>query len=141
MVTNIERAVHYRFLRCTENIAIVSESIAEDPNVTLPRRSQELVLPYGTLWRILPLDLHLYLYNVHLTQQLKPADRLQCRKYVKFVVEQQAVDGNISKKIFFSYESLFTLCGYVKKQNYRIWSSEDPQVIEERPLYPEKVPV
>ena len=39
VVTNIERPVHRRFLRSAENIAIVSESVAEDSKVTIPRRS------------------------------------------------------------------------------------------------------
>ena len=42
-------------------------------------------------------------------------------------------------KIFFSDEAHFTLGGYINKQNCRIWSSEDRQVIEERPLHPQKV--
>ena len=53
VVTNIERPVDHRFARSTENIAIVSESIDENPNVSIPHRSQELGLFYGTLWRIL----------------------------------------------------------------------------------------
>ena len=44
MVINIERAVHYRFACFAENIAIVSESVAEDTNVSIPCRSQELGL-------------------------------------------------------------------------------------------------
>ena len=35
-----------------ENIAIVSKSVAEDPNMSIPHRSQVLGLPYGVLWRI-----------------------------------------------------------------------------------------
>ena len=65
VVTNIDSV---------ENIAIVSENIVEGPNMSIPRRSQELGLSYGTFWRILHLDLHLYPYKVQLTQQLKPAD-------------------------------------------------------------------
>ena len=42
MVTNIERPVHHCFARSAENIVIVSESVAEDPNVSIARRSQEL---------------------------------------------------------------------------------------------------
>jgi hypothetical protein len=140
-VTNIVRPVHHRFARSAENIAAVSESVAEDPNVSIPRRSQELGLSYGTLWRILHLDLHLHPYKVQLTQQLKPADHSQRRRYVEWVLEQQAVDGDFSNKIFFSDEAHFSLCGYVNKQNCRIWGSENPQVIEERPLHPEKVTV
>ena len=38
-VANIERLVHHRFARVAENIAIVSESVSEDPTVSIPRRS------------------------------------------------------------------------------------------------------
>ena len=106
MVTNIERYVHQRFARSAEKIAIVIESVVDDPNVSIPRRSQELGLSFGTLWHILHL---------------------------------QAVDGNFSNKVFFNDEAHFTLGGYVYKQNYRIWGSENPQIIQEKPLHPEKV--
>ena len=39
------------------------------------------------------------------------------------------------------YEAHFTLVGYLNKQNFHIWGSENPQVIEERPLHLEKVTV
>ena len=42
VVTNIEKPVHHRFDRSAENIAIVNESVAEDRNVSISRRSQEL---------------------------------------------------------------------------------------------------
>ena len=75
-------------------------------------------------------------------QQLKPASHSRHRGYVEWELEQQAVDGNFSNKIFFRDEAHFTLDGYVNKQNCRIWSSANPQVIEEKPLlHPEKVTV
>ena len=58
-------------------------------------------------------------------QLLKPADHSQCRRYVEWVLEQQAVGGNLSNKIFFSDEAHFTLAGYVNKQNCRILGSEN----------------
>ena len=60
---------------------------------------------------------------------------------MEWVLEQHAVYGKFSNKIFFSAEANFTLSGYVNKQNCRIWGPENPQVIEERLLYPEKVSV
>ena len=48
-VINIERPVHHRFARSVGNIAIVSESVAVDSRVSIPRRCQELGLSYGTL--------------------------------------------------------------------------------------------
>ena len=41
MVTNIERPVHYH---SAENIAVVSESVAEDSNMLIPYHCQELGL-------------------------------------------------------------------------------------------------
>ena len=90
------------------NIAIVSKSVAEDPNVSIPRHFQELGLPYGTLWRILHLDLHPYPYKVsQLTDYniVEPWNR--CLNNVTF--------GNFSNKILFSKETHFTLGGYVSK--------------------------
>ena len=57
MVTNIERLVNHRFAYFAENIDIVSKSIAQDPNVLIPRRSQKLGQYWRTLWRILHSDL------------------------------------------------------------------------------------
>ena len=105
--------------------------------MSIRRRSQELLLSYGPLWRILHLELHLHSYKVQHTQKLKPADHSQRRRFVEWVLEQQAEDG----EIFFSVEAHFSLGGYVNKQNCRIWGSENPQVIEERPLHPGKVTV
>ena len=70
VVINIDWPENHRYPRFAENIAI-SESAAEVPNVTIPRRSQELGLSYGRLWRILHLDLHIHPYKEQLTKQLK----------------------------------------------------------------------
>ena len=95
---------------------------------------QELGLSYSTLWRIL----HLHPHEVQLKLQLKPTDHSQRHRYVEWVLEQHAMDGNFSNKIFFSNEAYFTLRGCVNKQNCRIFGPESPQVIEERPLHPNK---
>ena len=87
VITNIEWDVHHRFARSAENIAILSESVAEDSNVSIRNCSRELGLSYGTLWHILHLDPHLRLYKVQLTQQLKPADHSQYRRYMEWVFE------------------------------------------------------
>ena len=51
------------------------------------------------------------------------------------------MEDNFSNKMFFSDEVDFKLGGYVNKQNSRIWGFEDPHVIEERALQPEKATV
>ena len=47
LVTNIQRPVHHHFACSAANIAIVVESVAADPKVSIPDRSQQLELPYG----------------------------------------------------------------------------------------------
>ena len=76
--------------------------------------------------------------DLQLMQQLKPADH--CRRYVEGVLEQQVVNGNLRTK-FSCDEAYFTLNGYINKQNYRIWGSGNPHIIEKRPLHSEKVTV
>ena len=82
-----------------ENIAIVSESAAEDPNVSIPRRSQELGLSYGTLWRFLHLHLHVHEYKVQFMQQLKPADHSQRFRYAIFRTKFLSAMKHILKSV------------------------------------------
>ena len=112
-VTSMEYFLCIIVLRDKLKICVVSESVAEGPKESIPHRSQELGLSCGTLWHTLHLDLHLYSYKAQLTQKLMPADHSQSRRYVEWVLEQQALDGNFSKKNFFSVEAHFTLGGYV----------------------------
>ena len=84
--------------------------------MSIPRRPQELGLSDGTLCRILHLALQLHPYKVQFTLQLKPADHSQRRRYVEWVLEKKAADGNFSNKIFFSNKAHFTIGGYVNKQ-------------------------
>ena len=59
------------FAHSAENIAIVNESVAEDPKESIPRRS----LGIRTVLRgILHLDLYLHPYKVQLMQQRNVVD-------------------------------------------------------------------
>jgi len=46
-------------------------------------------------------------------------------------------DEHFYRKIIFSDEAHFHLGGYVNKQNCRIWGSENPHVIMEKPMHPQ----
>jgi hypothetical protein len=62
--------------RHLDNIAAVSESVAENPGTSLRRCSQQLDSPRSTMQRILTEDLHLHAYKIQLTQELKPTDHI-----------------------------------------------------------------
>ena len=92
--------MRYRFVRSAINIAFVNESVAEDTNIhsSIHRHSQQLGLFYGTLLRILHLNLHLHLYKLQVTQQLKPADHSQCRRYLEWVLGRQFFQQNFLQR-------------------------------------------
>ena len=62
--------------RSEEIIAAVSASIKNEPNHSIPHRSQELGIAQTTLWRIMRKDLGLHAFKIKLPQELKPLDHL-----------------------------------------------------------------
>ena len=68
-----------RIARSEEIIAAVSASIQNEPNQSIPRRSQELSIAQTTLWRIMRKDLGLDAFKIKLTQELKPFDHFKRR--------------------------------------------------------------
>lgn len=140
-VTDKPKSGRPKTVRTNENIAAVSESVENEPTTSISRRSQELGISYGSLWRILHKDLHLHAYKIQLTQKLKERDHLQRRNFASWIIEQRTTDPLFSSKILFSDEAHFTMDGFVNKQNCRIWGDENPRVIHEKSLHPPKVTV
>ena len=99
--------VRHRTGRSLDNIAAVSESVVGGSGTSIRHRSQQLDIPRSTMQRILTKDLHLHDYKIQLTQEVKPTDHVQRREFVNWVLENQKVDGNFSKKIIFGDEAHF----------------------------------
>lgn len=127
--------------RSDANIAAVQQSVENEPGTSTRRRSQQLGITRGTLRNILHKDLHLHAYKVQLVQELKPADHCLRRTFVNWLFEKLNENNAFFNKIIFSDEAHFQLGGYVNKQNCRIWGSQNPQTVLEKPLYPKKVTV
>jgi len=117
-ITDSKLPVRHRTGRSVDNLAAVSESVADSPGTSIRHRSKQIDIPRSTMQRILTKDLHLHDYKIQLTQELQPTDHVQCREFVNWVLENQKVDGNFSKKIIFSDEAHFQLdvwlCGHTK---------------------------
>ncbi|XP_015432539.1 PREDICTED: uncharacterized protein LOC107188711 [Dufourea novaeangliae] len=138
---NIPVPVRQRTGRSIENIAAVRASVQNEPNQSIPRRSQELGICQTTLWRILLKDLHLHPYKIKLTQELKPLDHLRRRNFSDFVLQKFEENPEFHQKLIFSDEAHFWLNGFVNKQNMRYWTATNPHVLHETPLHPQKVSV
>lgn len=130
-----------RTVRTEEVIAAVEQSVEEDPNESIRRRAQQLVLSPSTLWKILRKDLGLRAYKIQLVQELKPRDHQMRRTFGEWAENKIRLDPYFHQKILFSDEAHFWLNGYVNKQNCRIWSDENPEAFIEKPLHPEKLTV
>ena len=89
--------VRQRVGRSVENIAAVETSVANDPNQSFPRRSQELGIAQTTLWRILRKDLGLHLYRSKLTQEFKPMDHLKRRTFFDWALEKMRQDDQFHR--------------------------------------------
>ncbi|XP_075157741.1 uncharacterized protein LOC142231007 [Haematobia irritans] len=138
---DIKPTTRMRTVRTEENIASVSESVAEDREMSIRRRSQQLGLCYSTTWKILRKDLGVKPYKIQLVQELKPNDLPQRRIFSEWALEKLAENPLFYRQILFSDEAHFWLNGYVNKQNCRIWSEEQPEAVQELPMHPEKCTV
>ena len=87
-----------------EIIAAVSASIQNEPNQSIPRRSQELGITQTTLWRIMQKDLGLHAFKIKLTQELKPLDHLKPRNFSSWAQAKLEENEEFHRKIIFCDE-------------------------------------
>jgi len=80
-------------------------------------------------------------YKVQLMQELKLHDYPICFRFAQWAEQRLIEDEHFYRKIIFFDEAHFHLGGYVNKQNCRIWGSENPHVVMEKPMYPQRVTV
>ena len=74
-------------------------------------------------------------YKVQLVQELKPIDHPMRLRFAKSACDQ------LTEKFIFSDEAHFDLGGYVNKQNFRLWGTENPHAYIEKPTRPKGVTV
>ena len=59
----------------------------------------------------------------------------------KWICDRLAEDADFDKNNILSDEAHFDLGGYVNKQNYRIWGTENPHAYIEKPTHPKRLTV
>ena len=96
-----------RIARSEEIIAAVSESIQNEPNQSIPRRSQELGIAQTKLWRIMRKYLGLHAFKIKLTQELKPLDHLKRRNFSNLALAKLEENKEFNRKIIFRDEAHF----------------------------------
>src|SRR5579872_1536680 len=98
------------------------------------------VLGNGTCQTIVKKDLNMHPYKMQSYQALLPADHLRRLAYCRWFVNN-LMNDDLLNLTFFSHEAWFHLSGYVNSQNMRMWSTDNPHVFTETPLYAQKIGV
>ena len=114
----------------------------EDSATTSQRKaSKQLEIHRTTLRRIMEDILKLFPYKIQVQQPLTQNSiemRLVFANEMLELIRTQKLDY---RKIWFSDEVHFQLDGYVNKQNYRHWGTQNPHLAVVRPLHPERITV
>lgn len=104
---NNPRTNRVRNVRNADNVEAVRQSVQNNPNLSVRRRSQQLDLTYGSTWRILRKDLGLHPYKIQLVQELKPNDHRCRRNFAAWAIEHLTEDPFFHLTVMFSDEAHF----------------------------------
>ena len=119
----------------------VTNKLQRNPQKSLRRLSQETRISLTSTHRAVH-QLKFFPYKVQVVHELKPQDSekrvLFCRWFENFILEK---GENILNHTFFSDEAWFHLSGYMNNQNSRVWSTENPHALFQKPLHDQKVGV
>ena len=136
-VQDAERSGRPTSVRDADNVERVMRSVRSEPSTSIRRRSQELDIKKSSLQKILTTDLNLFPYKIQIVQELKPTDYETRLTFCAAFLTQ----SDLTEKLIMTDEAHFNLSGFINKQNYRFWGTQQPQVMIEKPLHPERVSV
>jgi hypothetical protein len=121
-----------------ENIQRVRIALERSPHRSVWRHSHLLNLSDRFLQQILHHDSHFHPYKLQIVQELAAA-----HKALRFHYCQQMVHMHADPRRFLimSGEAIFSLSGYVNKQNCRYWVPTNPRQLHEWPIHSPQVVV
>jgi len=130
-----------RRVRTSPVVARVRKAILKSPTRSARMQARNLNLSEPTVRRILHRDLNFHPYKILCVQQLLPVDYEARMKFSRIMLQKIEAEEIPLNSILITDEAHFYLNGDVNKQNLRYWSSNNPQIISEKPLHSPKVTV
>lgn len=128
-----------RTVRTPETVERVRVATLASPKRSLRKRAANLGISPSTVRNILIKDLKFHPYKLSVCQQLNPDDY---RQRLQFCQRMMAIlEENENAVLLMSDEAHFHLDGSVNKHNCRFWCSDNPQILQERPLHSARVTV
>ena len=86
-------------------------------------------------------DLNLWSYKIQDQQQIKEVDVTRRFEFTNLMLEKIDLGIININNIWFSDEAHFHLNGYVNKQNWRHWGTENPHLAIATPAHPKRITV
>lgn len=123
------------------NVSVIKNVITQDSKKSVRKIAAACSVSRTATHQILRKCLEMYPYKIQ-TQQPLPV--LMKQERLIFANEMlNLIDGGIIdvNRIWFSDEAYFHLDGFVNKQNWRIWGTENPHVCVPRSVYSKKITV
>jgi len=99
-----------------ETVKHVRDIFVRSPQKSTHHASRELQMPQSSVWRILCKRLRVKGYWLQLLQALNPQDHNLCLHFcIDF--QQRLEEDGFAKKLVFSEEAMFHVCGKVSRHN------------------------
>lgn len=124
-----------------DSIEVVRCFFEENEQYSIRQASLDLNINRESVRLILRKKIKSFPYKIQLFQQLTQWDKDR-RDQFAFRMSRWIQRGKVDpKKIWWSDECHFWLSGYVNKQNYRFWATENPRIFETSELKPVRITV
>lgn len=137
-VDNIRVLERVKRARTEANILQVRNFLDENENGSVRRISQHIGISRESARLILKKDLDFHPYKWQKAQKLLPADHNARLEFCQWILQRGA---GFLNNLIMTDESHFQLHGERNKQNLRFWAAENPHIIVEQELHPQKVTV
>ncbi|GBM08148.1 hypothetical protein AVEN_214478-1 [Araneus ventricosus] len=122
-----------------ENVAKVSGIVQQNPKNTIRRIASEIGLKRSSTKKISRNSLRMFPYKIQRRQAIPRKAVRQRFDFANEILTMIDNEGFDVGCIWFTDEAHFHLNGFVNKQNWRFWGSENPHLCEEKPLHSPKV--
>lgn len=124
-----------------DSIETVREFFEENERYSLRKAGLLLNMSTTSVHRVLRQKIKSFPYKIQMHHRLEQFD-MDRRDQFAFRMSSWIQRGKIDpNKIWFSDECHFWMDGYVNKQNYRFWATENPRVFNTMPLKSVKITV
>ena len=116
----------------SENKENVLKSVRNDPSTSHRAIAEATSLSKSSVHRIMKSE-GLHPFKPHYCQKLNEDDPDRRMQFCQTILELSNEDSSLTRKLIFSDECQFYLCGKVNKHNIHFWNNVNPHEIIESP--------